>query len=70
MEMKDAEQAPFFLIRSISGKAGYLLDRRVNPDTASQAMRERLLASGCTIEPIDQTERDRILETEDGWQLM
>lgn len=53
---------PYFLISTTSGKSQVLIDRRVQSDEESKAMRERLINIGCTVKEITVEERNEVVK--------
>lgn len=57
---------PYFLLSSSSGKSQFFIDRRIQKDKDTKAMRERLTSSGCTQEEYTQEERDALVASQKG----
>ena len=55
-------EKPYFLISSTSGETQLLIDRRVQSDEETEAMRNRLLTIGCTQKELTQEERDELVQ--------
>ncbi|RUL56478.1 hypothetical protein [Lysinibacillus antri] len=53
---------PYFLISTTSGKSQVLIDRRVQSDEESKAMRGRLINIGCVVKEITVEERNEIIK--------
>ncbi|MEK3955834.1 MULTISPECIES: hypothetical protein [unclassified Psychrobacillus] len=57
---------PYFLISATSGNTQYLIDRRIQKDKDTEAMRKRVASSGCTQQELTQEERDTLVGSQKG----
>lgn len=57
---------PYFLISSSSRKTQFLIDRRIQKDEDTEAMRKRVMITGCTQQELTQEERDTLIESQKG----
>lgn len=59
-------EKPYFKITTSSSNSAVLIDRRLDNDEQTYAMRQRLLQIGCKQEELTQEERDLLIKNEKG----